>query len=260
MYKFCWFLAESPWTGLPLKWQFWDLLWKGSWLFAICILSLWHRFARTGSALCKSNEMREMTLSLLRFRVKSGNFVYARAREWSKLKGFCKSNVCKGSKCCHFHCIIPRGLVVHARLWQNAVQGPVDAWRAQNAAISWEFVHAGTQSASISRILRFSRFCCMQGSIYCNFPGIFVACRSSTCFTFQDYVCTKSCSKCCSLSRDFVHARVPHVSICCWENCQLIGHQKNTKCYLSLQKLAWNHYEYMPKITLDQLITLTWTS
>ena len=62
-----------------------------------------------------------------------------------------------------------------------------------------------------------------------------------------------------SLSRDFVHTRVPHVSICCLENCQIIEHQKKHKMITEFAKLARNHYEYRPKIILDQLITHTWT-
>ena len=32
-----------------------------------------------------------------------------------------------------------------------------------------------------------------------------------------------------SIPRDFVHARVPRASVCCLENCQIIGHQKKRK-------------------------------
>ena len=55
---------------------------------------------------------------------------------------------------------------------------------------------------------------CMQGFKNSYFLG-FCACRSSTCFIFQGCVHERApnAARSASLSRDFVHARLPHASI-----------------------------------------------
>ena len=40
-----------------------------------------------------------------------------------------------------------------------------------------------------------------------------------------------------------------------FENCQRVGHQRNTKWELSVHKIAWNHYKIRPKTNLEQIIT-----
>ena len=40
-----------------------------------------------------------------------------------------------------------------------------------------------------------------------------------------------------------------------FENCQILGHQRNTKWELSVHKIAWNHYKIRPKTNLEQIIT-----
>ena len=77
----------------------------------------------------------------------------------------------------------------------------------------------------------------MQGSIYCDLLGV-CAYRSATCFTFQGCVHERApnAARRASVSRDFVHARVPHASVGCLENCQIIGHQKKDKMITEFAK------------------------
>ena len=114
---------------------------------------------RAQEALCKSNEMREMTLSLLRFRVKSRNFVYARARN-----------------------------EVNSRDFLNAMYA-----RARNAVVS--IACKGSSAVNVVHTM-VQKFCdlngvlwCMQGSKCRNFQGLnilqfpgFSARKGSTCF------------------------------------------------------------------------------
>ena len=40
-----------------------------------------------------------------------------------------------------------------------------------------------------------------------------------------------------------------------FENCQMVGHQRNTKWEVSVHKIASNHYQNRPKTNLEQIIT-----
>ena len=190
-----------------------------------------------------------MTLSLLRCRAKSRNFVYATGRNEENSRDFvnamqvrardavisiaCKGSsavnvvhtraqkfcnfqgscgACEGSKCCNF-----QGLNINSQDFPHA--------RAQHALISKVLCMQGLKMQLFReslcmqelKVLQFPGFCdfqgfCMQGSIYCNFLG-FCACRSSTCFTFQGSVHEKG-SKCCSKCFTFQGFRARKGSTC----------------------------------------------
>ena len=164
-----------------------------------------------------------MTLSLLKFRVKSRNFVYARARNevnsrdfviamYARARNAVVSITCKGSSVVN---------VVHTRAQKFCnFQGSCGACKG-------------------------SKSCNFQGLNILQFPG-FSACKGSR---------APNAARSASLSRDFVRARVPHASICCLETCQIIGHQKTQNDNWMCKKSPKTTINIAAKITLDQLIT-----
>ena len=164
------------------------------------------------------------------------NVVHTRAQKFCNFQGSC--GACEGSKCCNF-----QGLNInsqdfpHARA-QNALLSKVLCLQGLKTQLFREsFVHAGTQSASISRILRFSRFCaCRAPYTAISWDFVHAGARRAS---LSRAVCTKrapNAARSASLSRDFVHARVPHASFFCLENCQIIGHQKQHKMITEICK------------------------
>ena len=173
----------------------------------------------------QSNEMREMTLSLLRCPVKSRNFVYARAQKMPSVsrglvvhaRAQSAVNVAqtRGQKLCNFQgsCGVCKGSKMLSISMVLCMQG------LKMQLFRESLMHAGTQSASISKILRVFKVLCMQGSIYCYVPGI-LGMQELDLLHFPGLCGASGLSRDfaarrvhASISRDFVHTRTPNASI-----------------------------------------------